>query len=145
MKNTYQLIIACLILAAISFIYHLQREFGYTISREESLNQGEIAIDQTFYGFSFFGTWIYFVGILLSSSLALIPARTVRIILSLIALVLTILLTWFSVLIADVPVGPGVSDKYFELNGQPIFLFLSLVCTSVFVLIFIFRKPKLEV
>mgnify|MGYP007030466736 CR=1 FL=1 len=142
MKNTYQVIVACLILAVISFVYHLQREFGYMISREESLAQGNVAVNRTFYGFSFFGSWVYFVAAILSASLSLIRHRVVRISLSLITLILTIAITWFSVLKSNVPLGPGVSDMYFELNGQPIYLYASLLFTSVFMLLTIFRKSK---
>ncbi len=142
MKNTNQVIVACLILAVISFVYHLQREFGYQISREESLVQGNLAVNHTVYGFSFFGSWIYIVGAILSASLSLIRHKVLRIALSLITLLLTIAITWLSVLISNVPLGPGVSDMYFELNGQPIYLYASLVFTSVFILFTIFRKSK---
>src|SRR5687768_4672999 len=114
MKRIHQIAFFLLILGVISFIFHLQHVFAYTVSRELSLEQDSLGITEEFTGLNFFGSWVYLAGAFTYCLFGLLKNQLARIVLTLIMVVVVVGITIVSVSITEMPMGPGVSDTYLE-------------------------------
>lgn len=149
MNKINQYAIVFLILGVVLFAFHLQTSVGELVSRQEMMRQAELmesgaiqAYSSTaFYilGFGYGPSWTYFFGALIYCALVAIKHRIVRIVFCSFFVLLVSIITILSIELYGVPIGPGVSDVYFESSGPPVFLYLSLMFTATFSILMAFE------